>query len=265
MSKKVQATIPDKQEFDYAARDQRRWAKMGELFEKLDYDHEDILRNFSAFVRRREVPRFLAHYELFKHTIDLPGCILELGVFKGGSLMTWANLMETFCPGDRYRMVYGFDHFQGLTDYAEEDGKLTNDRNHDKLVGGWQAPAEISRLMVELFNEDTIVPNIKRVQLVEGDIFDTLPVFLKENPGLKIALLHLDVDLYKVTKFALEQLYPLVLEGGVVCFDEYGLVPWQGETTAADEYFESIGERPVYRKFPFVPTPSGYFIKGKAE
>lgn len=255
--------IPEKQSFDYKARDARRWKILEGLFKKYGYDAEHILRNFPAYVRRREVPRLLTHYELFKNVIDLPGCVLELGVFRGASLMTWANLMETFCPGDRYRMVYGFDHFQGLTDYTEVDGGLSAERDYDKTVGGWQAPAEIARTLVELFNEDTIVPNIPRVALVEGDIFDTLPKFLEDNPGLKIALLHLDVDLYRVTKYALETLYPLVLDGGVVCFDEYGLVPWQGETKAADEYFASIGERPVLRKSPHSATPSGYFIKGE--
>lgn len=120
----------------------------------------------------------------------------------------------------------------------------------------------MARTLVELFNEDTIVPNIKRVELVEGDIFESLPKFLEAHPGLKISLLHLDVDLYRVTKFALETLYPLVVNGGVVVFDEYALVPWQGETKAADEYFGGLGLQPMYRKFPHSPTPSGYFIKG---
>ena len=115
--------------------------------------------------------------------------------------------------------------------------------------------------MVQLANEDSIPPNIKRVEIIDGDIFDTLDKFLEEHPGLKISLLHLDVDLYDVTKYSLEKLYDLVCTGGVVCFDEYGLVPWQGETKAADEFFESRGLSPVYKKFPFSATPSGYFIK----
>ena len=69
------------------------------------------------------------------------------------------------------------------------------------------------------------------------------------------------MDLYLPTKKALELLYPLVVKGGVVVFDEYGVVPWQGESTAADEYFKEIGEQPVIKKFPFSPQPHGYFIK----
>ena len=38
--------------------------------------------------------------------------------------ITWAKPMETFCPGDRSRRVYGFDHFAGLQDFAEANPTL---------------------------------------------------------------------------------------------------------------------------------------------
>ncbi|MFT6905326.1 MAG: hypothetical protein ACJAS1_001981 [Oleiphilaceae bacterium] len=253
--------MKEKQVFDFAARDQRRWEVLNELCESNDLGIEQVLKNFPAFVRRRELPRFLAHYELFKHTIDLPGCICELGVSMGVSLITWANLMETFCPGDRTRKVYGFDHFKGLQDFKEKDGIIPEGNKVGKDVGGWSAPEEIAKTLVELFNEDTIPPNISRVEIVDGDIFDTLPIFLEQNPGFKVSLLHLDVDLYEVSKFALEQLFDLVCVGGVICFDEYGLVPWQGETLAVDEFFKARGMSVRLEKFPFSATPSGYFIK----
>jgi hypothetical protein len=253
--------MKDKQEFNFEKRDERRWEVLDRLFSENDLSHEDILKNFPAFLRRRELPRFLAHYELFKHTIDLPGCIVELGVSQGVSLITWANLMETFCPGDRTRMVFGFDHFQGLQDFSEKDGIIPKDNKVGKQVGGWQAPKAIAQTLIDLLNEDTIPPNIARAKIIDGDIMNTLPIFLEENPGLKISLLHLDVDLYEVTKFSLETLYDLVCVGGVICFDEYGLIPWQGETRAVDEFFRERGISPKIVKFPFSATPSGYFIK----
>ena len=251
----------DKVNFDYKTRDERRWQVLDKLTAEHNMSLEDVLKNFPAFLRRRELPRFLAHYELFKNIIDLPGCVLEMGVSKGVSLITWANLMETFCPGDRTRYVYGFDHFKGLQDFTEKDGKPQDGSVVGNEVGGWQAPEALAKTLVELFNEDTIPPNIDRVKIVDGDIFDTLPTFLEQHPGLKISLLHMDVDLYNVTKYCLEELYDKVCTGGVIIFDEYGLVPWQGETTAVDEFFKERGIAPVFKKFPFSATPSGYFIK----
>jgi len=246
--------------FDYATRDKQHWSRLQSIIDLAQYSLEDVQINFPAFVRRREMARLVSHYELFKTVIDLPGCIVELGVGRGGSLLTWAKLLETFCPADRSRKVFGFDHFQGVVDFVEADGKLTGGASH-KVMGGFQTPAEPIRQLIELSNDDNILAGVERVRLVEGDVLETLPKFLDDNPGLKISLLHFDVDLYKPTQFALKKLYPLVVTGGVIVLDEYGLIPWQGETRAVDEYFSSFPKRPTIQKHPYVPTPHGYFVK----
>jgi hypothetical protein len=251
---------PKRPVFDHRARDERHWLELQSIFELGQYSFEETQVNFSAYVRRRDLATLISRYELFRQVIDLPGCIVELGVGKGGSLFTWTKLLETFCPNDRSRKVFGFDHFEGVVDFQAQDGKLVGGASH-KVVGGFKTPAEPIRRLVDLHNDDNLLPGIERVRLVEGDVIDTLPNFLEENPGLKISLLHFDVDLYRPTKFALELLYPLVVSGGVVVLDEYGLIPWQGETKAIDEYFADRTDRPVIRKHPFVPTPHGYFIK----
>ena len=251
----------DKQLFDYSKRDERRWLELDGLIKKLNLPLKDVLMNFQAFSRRRDIVRFLSHYEIFKETINLPGVVMELGVSKGTSLLTWAHLMETFCPGDRTKKVYGFDHFEGLVDFQDEDGKVNTNDKAGKHIGGWKAPKELPEKLCELFNEDTFVPNINRVELIEGDIFDTLPKFIENNPGLRISLLHLDVDLYRASKFALEKLFPLVVKGGAIVFDEYGLIPWEGEAKAVDEYFKEINYEPKILKHRFTVTPSGYFFK----
>lgn len=247
--------------YNYAERDKTIWAELENIFKTNEFSTETILRNWPAYVLRRDLPRFLAHYELFKMVVDLPGCIVELGVFRGSSFFTWSNLLETFCAGDRYKKVFGFDHFEGLapSDFTSKDG--ADDNTVHKNVGGYKATAEEVRALVSMHNNDLLLPGSERCRLVEGDIVETLPKFLEENPGLKINLLHFDMDLYKPTKYALELLYPLVVKGGIICFDEYGLIPWQGETLAVDEYFSSIGIEPVVKKFPFYHVPAGYIVK----
>jgi hypothetical protein len=244
---------------DPDARDAAYWQELDALFARRGYASKDILRNWPAYVMRRDLRRFLSHYELFKHVIDLPGCIVELGVFKGASFYTWANLLEIFCSNDRSRKVFGFDHFKGLVDFAEQDGAL-----HDgaqKVMGGWKAAEDEAMLLEALHASDSLTPGFKRAELVVGDLKETLPRFLEENPGLRISLLHLDLDLYEPTKLGLDLLFPLVLKGGVVCFDEYGLIPWAGESNAVEEYFRRLGEMPVIRKHPFTQMPHGYLIK----
>src|SRR5262245_10302183 len=72
-------------------------------FERFGLDAREAARNFAIYARRTTLKRFLAHYEMFRMTLDLPGDIVELGVFRGASLMTWANLLEIRNMGDRQK------------------------------------------------------------------------------------------------------------------------------------------------------------------
>lgn len=92
-----------------------------------------------------------------------------------------------------------------------------------------------------------------------GDVNQTIPKFIEEHPGLRISLLHFDIDLYKPTLTGLQYLFPRVVSGGVVLFDEYGILEWGGESAAAEEYFSGQGY--VLKKFEWNNVPGGYLIK----
>jgi hypothetical protein len=61
----------------------------------------------------------------------------------------------------------------------------------------------------------------KKYILVEGDIEYTLPKFLEENPGFRISMLYIDVDIERSTYNGLKYLWNRILPGGVILFDEY--------------------------------------------
>lgn len=221
-----------------------------------------VLALWPAYIQRINTTRFLALYELFKQVIDMPGCIVECGVGRGASFFTFTKFMEIFCPNDRQRRVYGFEHFKGLRNFVPQDGVQKPENGY--ADGGWSpeaAKAEVMELC-RLANLDSIIPGSVRCEIIDGPLEETIPAFLESHPGLRISLLHIDVDLYTPTYTALKHLYPLVLNGGAVVFDEYGMIPWQGETWGAEDYFNEIGEAPVMKKFPFSLNPHAYFIKG---
>lgn len=223
--------------------------------------HRDLWRNFPIWARRTTLKRFLAHYEMFRLVMDLPGDIVELGVYWGASLMSWANFLEIFHMGDRQRQVFGFDNWQGFGELDEKDG--APDPNVEKVAGGF-SPAEREAMLedaIEIFDADRFIPYKPRVRLVKGDICETVPAFVRETPGLRIALLHFDCDMYQPTRVGLEQLWPLVVKGGVVLFDEYGIRPWEGESRAVDEFFEHRPE--TIRRMNWTPNPGGYVVKGE--
>jgi hypothetical protein len=175
--------------------------------------------------------KLLAHYELYAAIEDLPGAVVELGVYKGASLVRFATFRSLLENPDS-RPIIGFDAFgafprDGIA--AEADQAFIE---RFEAAGG----EGISRPVLE---EVLAAKGFANVELVEGDIFDTLPAFLRDRPAQKIALLHLDLDVYEPTAFALDQLLPHMVTGGLVAFDDYGLV--EGATRAADEACARLG------------------------
>lgn len=221
----------------------------------------DAVKHFAVLSRRQWLKRFLAHLEIFQMTVEVPGDIVELGVFRGQGLMTWANLLEAYCIGDRTKTVYGFDNWTGFVELTEHDGK-SDDSGGQKKVGGFD-PGEFRQELlsaIEIFDKDRFIPWKPRVKLVDGNIEETVPRFVEENPGLRFSLVHFDCDLYKPTKIALEALWPRVARGGVVVFDEYGIPNWPGETQAVDEFF---ADKPhvQLRTLQWTNAPAAFLIK----
>ncbi len=88
--------MSEKERFDgrvnFAADDNVE-ARLEQHFEKFAISPTEIWKHFPVYARRLHLKRFLAHYELFRMVVDLPGDIVELGVFRGTSLMSWANFV----------------------------------------------------------------------------------------------------------------------------------------------------------------------------
>ena len=64
---------------------------------------------------------------------------------------------------------------------------------------------------IRIFDADRFIPYKARIVLVKGDIEQTVPEFVRENPGLRICLSHFDVDLYRPTLVGLQYLWRLVV------------------------------------------------------
>lgn len=232
-------------------------------FEKYSITKQEICRNFQIYTRRIHLKKLLAHYEFFAKTIDLPGDIVELGVYRGATLMSWANFLEIRNMGDRQKQVFGFDNFTGFTELNGRDG--SSERGVNKIPGGFDSSVfeEILEDAISIYDRDRFIPYKPRVKLIKGNIEETVPRFVQDNPGLRISLLHFDADMYIPTKVGLEHFWDLVVPGGAVLFDEYGIRPWQGESDAVDEFLASRCIREKIRRLDWAPNPGGYIIKGE--
>ena len=125
----------------------------------------------------------------------IPGGLwLEFGVFSGKTI----NGMARYAPPAT--RVYGFDTFEGLP----ED---------------WRPG-----FAKGVFDTKGAMPRVAaNVTLIKGLFQDTLEAFLQARPPPsreKVAVVHLDADLYSATQYVLEQLQPRIAVGSLLVFDE---------------------------------------------
>ncbi len=188
------------------------------------------IENFPKYVRRQNLTRFLALYEIYRRILPVKGSIVECGVFRGFGTMTWAKLSAILEPVNLTRRIYGFDSFAGFPAVSQVDkvgagagvkeGDLFAD-SHDEI------------LQLSAINDSTrFLGHVPKVKLIKGDATKTIPRFVEETPHLLVSLLFLDFDLYEPTKAALQHFVPRMPKGAVIAFDELDNPLWPGETVA---------------------------------
>lgn len=214
----------------------------------LGFDTEKCWDYENGFYLTSHVTRLskiLAHYELYKTIVQLPGHIVECGVYKGSSLLRFASFREVL-ESRHSRKIIGFDAF-GRFPVDEKDA---NDRAFVERFSseGGDGISRSSLLEVLLHK------GFENVELVEGDICSTVPQYVRDHPELKIALLHIDVDIYRPTQIILDQLFGHVVPQGLVVLDDYGTVA--GETQAVDEFLARAKHQRMIEKLPIAHIPA---------
>lgn len=181
-------------------------------------------RNFSLILNSKNAQRLL-FWGRMRDLIDgVGGDVVECGVGKARSFQMLAFLFE-----NSSRKLFGFDSFQGFPEPSIEDESVRNPQK-----GEWNllTPNRVREILSLAGVGESF---IEKTELVSGFFEDTLV----ENKLEKIALLHLDVDLYDSYRACLKYLYFKVSPGGVIVFDEYeDEIKWPGAKKAIDEFLQ---------------------------
>jgi O-methyltransferase len=146
---------------------------------------------------------------------EVPGAVLEVGVWRGGTGALLAARAKGLGLEDT---VYLCDTWQGVVKTTEVD-TYYQDGKHDNT----------SRAIVEGLVTEMAVDN---VELLEGIFPDQTGAGIR---GESFRLCHCDVDVYESAKGVLEWVWPRLSHGGVVVFDDYGFPACPGVTKLVDE------------------------------
>jgi len=188
--------------------------------------------NTPQIVVTENVKIVLAVLEEIEHE-NLPGCVVECGVYQGRSLAAIAAKLKAL--GSK-RSIFGFDSFDGLPEPSAED-YVADPRLNQKARRGY-----FGDTLLELVQSQVKTIGYKgEITLVPGWFNDTLPCFDEQ-----IALLFLDCDFYDSYVVALNSLWDKVVLGGIVILDEYESQKYPGARRAVDEFFSSKREKPQY-------------------
>jgi O-methyltransferase len=179
-------------------------------------------------------PNFAALANAIERTARLNGDIIECGVFRGSTLLGMAHRLAVL--GRRGATLFGCDSFQGFPAPSKEDA-LRDGTFHERTQEGIYSDTSCEALRSRII----ALGYGRNIQLVKGFFSDTLSQFAQ----MKFRVAHLDCDLYQSYVTCLEFLYPRIVPGGYMVFDEYDTSEsvYPGARKAIDEFLADKPER----------------------
>lgn len=149
-------------------------------------------------------------WELAKQSVRVDGAIVEVGVWRGGT----GCLLALAAP---QKAVYLADTFAGVVNASAHDTRYAGGEHADTsedVVQGLLTSAGVknARLLKGRFPDETAA-------MVEG----------------RVALLHVDVDVYESARATVEWAMPRLLPGTAIIFDDYGFFGCEGVTRLVND------------------------------
>jgi O-methyltransferase len=154
-------------------------------------------------------------YECVREVATIPGDILEVGVWRGGTGAVLAAAAQKWKPNAK---VWLCDTFSGVVKAGEYDNLYR---------GGEHADA----------SQEAVASLMTRLQLTNTSILTG--IFPEETAmalvDTRIALCHIDVDVYQSAADIVAWLKPRMSSGSMLVFDDYGFSSCKGITKFVDE------------------------------
>ncbi|WP_434740483.1 TylF/MycF/NovP-related O-methyltransferase [Micromonospora sp. SH-82] len=152
---------------------------------------------------------------------DVPGDLIETGVWRGGAVIFMRGMLRAY--GDQDRSVWVADSFRGLP--KAEPGRIEDMEDALWTKSILAVPQEQVKAN---FRRYGLLDD--RVRFLPGWFQDTLPT----APVQRLSVIRLDGDMYDSTMVALRSLYPKLSVGGYVIADDYHAV--RGCKQAVDDF-----------------------------
>jgi O-methyltransferase len=199
-------------------------------------------------------PSYRSSFVTLSHVLDhithFDGSIIECGVYRGSTLLGMAHRLAL--RGIHDVKLIGCDSFEGFPAPSQEDA-LTDGTYHEAALQGSFKDTSYDLLQKRVAS----LGFADRIQLEKGFFENTLPNLSE----MRFSLAHLDCDLYQSYVTCLEFLYPRMVCGGYMVFDEYDFSApvYPGAQKAIDEFFANKPEK--LQRFPDLAAARCFIVK----
>jgi hypothetical protein len=223
---------------------------MSDIYNKTSLTSQEVYDSYNSLMfspDKRVFNKMVKKIELYISVKELAGDILEFGVFKGSGMALFLKLKNMYEPNSLMKVI-GFDYFQKDSLIDSLDG-INKDCMTTVLsrVDSSDLTLESVKKRLSTYDEDNYI-------LVQGDAVVECKKFTASNPGAKIKLLYMDLDMAEPTYKILKELWSRVVRGGVVVFDEYAYHIWD-ESVGVDAFLKEIeGQYELVNTFVHAPT-----------
>ncbi len=179
---------------------------------------QEFIRTYEAIHEYTLLDKYRCYelWQLVEQSAKLPkGAILEVGAWRGGSGALIAQKAK-LCGIEE--SVYLCDTFAGVVKAGEKDLTYNGGEHND-------ASAEKVRdLLLQL--------ELDQAKVLRGIFPEETDSAIEEA---EFRLCHIDVDVYQSAKDVLDWVWPRLLLGGMVIFDDYGFEGCNGVTQLVNE------------------------------
>jgi O-methyltransferase len=193
--------------------------------------HPDLVYRIVAIARKYLAPILPLRSQAFgrtriadmavRHVAGIEGAYLEFGVYRGSTFSTFYHLFKKY----RHEVpMWAFDSFEGLPAMTRGDsgawyeGQYSCDVNSFiSFIKKWGVPEGAFSIVAGFFNE-----SLSRSISIE-----------------KAAIIWIDCDLYNSTVSVLRFIKPMLQDGTLVLFDDFGGTDDQGERRALIEFLQA--------------------------
>lgn len=179
-----------------------------------------ILESISGYTLV-DIYRCYELWSIVEQTGAIPGDLLEVGVWRGGTGALMARRLKDL---DVQKKIYLCDTFSGVVLAGEHDSHYTGGEHADSSID------IVSNLCDRL--------DIDNYEIIKGVFPDESAQALEDN---SFSLVHIDVDVYEGAKRIVEWSWDRLNVGGVIIFDDYGFPTCDGVTRLVNELRDMEG------------------------